>query len=434
MLRLVYSALFTLALPLVLMRLWWRGRNEAGYRAHIGERFGRFAQVPVPGAIWVHAVSVGEVRAALPLVRALQVRYAAAPILLTCMTPSGRAMAATLFGAQSDVTIAYLPYDLSWLMRRLLRHFKPRALLIMETEIWFNLVHACREARLPVLLVNARLSARSQAGYSRLAPIRKLAADALASMSLIAAQSVDDAERFESLGAQRVVVTGNIKFDMPVDAAIAGRGAAWRAELAGSRQVLLLAATRDGEETLLLDAFRAAFDTNARRHILLVVVPRHSQRFDEVVVQVSAAGFQAARRSALGGRLDNVDVWVGDSMGEMAAYYTLCDLAIIGGSFAPLGGQNLIEAAALGRPTIIGPHVFNFSDAVRLAAAAGALLQVSDAGSAMRAARDLLADRATMLRMSAAALAFSEAHRGATDKTVELVAAAIGPHQVNPVG
>ena len=431
MLRFVYSALFTLVLPLVLLRLWWRGRNgrnEPGYRAHIGERFGRFRQAPVPGAIWVHAVSVGEVRAALPLVRALQATFAAAPVLLTCMTPGGRAMAATLFAAQSGITIAYLPYDLPWLTRRLLRHFKPRALLIIETEIWFNLVHACREAQLPVFLVNARLSARSRAGYARLAPIRSLVADALASMTLVAAQSADDAARFESLGAQRVVVTGNIKFDMPVDAAISRRGAIWRADLRGSRQVLLLAATRDSEEILLLDAFREVFDSSARRHILLVVVPRHPQRFDDVFAQVGAAGFRVARRSTLSGQLDNIDVWVGDSMGEMAAYYTLCDLAIIGGSFVPLGGQNLIEAAALGRPTIIGPHVFNFSDAVRLAAAAGALQQVGDAVAAMCVARDLLADQARMQRMSAAALAFTNAHRGATEKTVELIAAAIRPH------
>lgn len=426
MLRFVYSTLFALALPLVLLRLWWRGRKEPGYRAGIGERFGRFPQASTSGAIWVHAVSVGEVRAAVPLVRVLQDKFAGRPLLLTCMTPAGRAMAGTLFGADATVTLAYLPYDLPWLTQRLLRHFEPRVLLVMETEIWFNLIHVCGAQRLPVLLVNARLSERSRAAYARLAPIRTLTCEALTSMAVIAAQSAADATRFTSLGAHKVVVTGNIKFDMPVDSALASQGAAWREALADKRQVLLLAATRDSEEALLLTAYRQLFDESARGKILLVIVPRHPQRFDEVFLLASTAGFRLARRSAIAAAQDDIEVWLGDSMGEMTAYYAMCDVAIIGGSFAPLGGQNLIEAAALGRPTIIGPHVFNFSDAVRLASEAGALQQAADADDAMRIGRALLADNAKRKMMSAAALAFTEAHRGATDKTVELIMAAMG--------
>ena len=429
MLRFVYSALFTIALPLVLLRLWWRGgrRREPGYRAHIGERFGRYLQAPSSDAVWVHAVSVGEVRAAVPLVRALKAKFTDAPLLLTCMTPSGRAMATTLFGAEAALTIAYLPYDLPWMTRRLLRHFKPRALLIMETEIWFNLVHTCHLEEVPVLLLNARLSARSRAGYARLAPIRELTREALMEMVVVAAQSAADAARFESLGARKPVVTGNMKFDMPADAALATEGAVWREVLAGKRQVLLLAATRDGEESLLLNAFRQVFDDAARRHLLLVIVPRHPQRFDEVCSLVDSAGFRVARRSAVTAAQDGIEVWLGDSMGEMAAYYAMCDLAIIGGSFAPLGGQNLIEAAALGKPTIIGPHVFNFSEAVKQAGEAGALMQVINAEEAMRAASTLLTDEVTRAAMSAAALAFTAAHRGATAKAMELITAVMSP-------
>ena len=427
MLRFAYGALFTLALPLAVLRLWWRGRKEPGYRANIGERFGRFRQASTSGAIWVHAVSVGEVRAAVPLVRALQDKFAGAPLLLTCMTPAGRAMAGTLFGDDATVTLAYLPYDLPWLTRRLLLHFEPRILLIMETEIWFNLVHTCCVQQLPVLLVNARLSERSRAAYARLTPIRNLTRETLASMAVIAAQSAADATRFASLGARKVVVTGNMKFDMPVDGALASRGAAWRAALAGKRQVLLLAATRDSEEAMLLAAYRQSFDESTRARILLVIVPRHPQRFDEVFSRAGSSGFRVARRSEITGSLDGIEVWLGDSMGEMAAYYAMCDVAIIGGSFAPLGGQNLIEAAALGRPTIIGPHVFNFSDAVKLASEAGALQQVTDADDAMRIACVLLADGAKRKMMSAAALAFTELHRGATGKTMGLITSVMSP-------
>ncbi|HEX9392934.1 MAG TPA: lipid IV(A) 3-deoxy-D-manno-octulosonic acid transferase [Usitatibacteraceae bacterium] len=427
MARFIYGILFILALPLILLRLWWRGRREPGYRAQIGERFGRFPQTLTSGAIWLHAVSVGEMRAAVPLVRVLRSKFPAAPLLLTCMTPTGRAMANMLFGGDAAITIAYLPYDLPWLTRRLLRRFDPQILLIMETEIWFNLVHTCSVRRLPVLLVNARLSERSRTGYARFAPIRSLVREALGAMTVVAAQSVDDASRFNSLGARKVVVTGNLKFDMPLDQALADQGSAWRAVLAGKRRVLLLAATREGEENLLLHAYRRQFDEAARNEVLLVIVPRHPQRFDEVFRLAASAGFAVARRSAATISPDKCDVWLGDSMGEMAAYYAMCDLAIIGGSFAPLGGQNLIEAAALGRPTIIGPHVFNFSDAVALAGHAGALQQVADADEAMRTARVLLADDSKRKAMSAAALAFTAAHRGATEKTAGLITAVMSP-------
>ena len=431
MLRLIYTLLFALATPFILARLWWRGRLEPGYRQYIAERFGYYLPQPLRDTVWIHAVSVGEVRAAAALVAACEKHFPQLPILLTCMTPTGRAMAVELFAHRA--TIAYLPYDLPSAVGRLLAHFKPRCLLIMETEIWFNLVAVCRREKIPVLLVNGRLSERSRNGYAKFAPIRLLTQDALAAITVIAAQSTADAARFLALGARHVVVTGNMKFDLSPDVEAVARGAAWRASILAAptkttrRHVLLAASTREGEEAMLLEAFCHVFDATARRDILLVIVPRHPQRFNDVLQMVKAAGLSVARRSAARLPDDDIQVWLGDSMGEMAAYYALCDVAIIGGSFEALGGQNFIEAAALGKPAIVGPHVFNFSDAVRLAKNAGALMQVADADSAMRAAQSLLYDAAQQREIGVAALQFTAMHRGATEKTMGLITDAMNP-------
>ena len=426
MLRLIYTLLLALATPLIVGRLWWRGRKEAGYRQYIGERFGRYPQPPLKNAIWIHAVSVGEVRAALPLIAACEKQFPQQPILITCMTPTGRAMANELFANRA--AIAYLPYDFPFAMQRLLAHFKPSCLLIMETEIWFSLVAVCHQAHVPVLLVNGRLSERSRAGYAKLAPIHLLTREALGNMTVVAAQSAADAARFSSLGARNVVVTGNLKFDLTPDAEIVARGNAWRAAIPASKQhVLLAASTRESEEAMLLEAYLTVFDAAARSEILLVIVPRHPQRFDDVFQLIQKNDLWVIRRSHAATLNANIQVWLGDSMGEMAAYYALCDVAIIGGSFAPLGGQNLIEAAALGKPIIVGPHVFNFSDAVRLAKDAGALTQVADAEAAMRAAQLLFNDTSAQQQMGQAAQKFAEAHRGATTKTMGLIARAMNP-------
>lgn len=435
MLRLIYTLLFALATPLILGRLWWRGQQEPRYRHNIAERFGHYSQPPLINAIWIHAVSVGEVRAAAALLAACEKQVPQSPILITCMTPTGRATALELFGHRA--TIAYLPYDLPIALGGLLAHFRPRCLLIMETEIWFNLVAVCRRGCVPVLLVNGRLSARSRNGYAKFAPIRALTREALAAITVVAAQSAADAARFSELGAHQVVVTGNMKFDLMPDGETVARGLSWRASMqassasapspAAKQHVLLAASTREGEEAMLLNAFCRIFDMSARRDILLVIAPRHPQRFNAVLQIIMAAGLSVTTRSANPLPANDIQVWLGDSMGEMAAYYALCDVAIIGGSFVALGGQNLIEAASLGKPTIVGPHVFNFSDAVRLAKNSGALMQVADADSAMRAAQSLFNDPLQQRRMGEAALQFTAMHRGATQKTMGLITDAMNP-------
>ena len=424
--RIIYSILLALALPLIVTRLFWRSFKLSGYRENIAERFARYQQPTMNGCIWIHAVSVGETRAALPLIRRLNRRYPARQILLTGMTPTGRATAQELFG--DAIITVYLPYDFVVLHQRLIDHFRPSILLIMETEIWPNLLHACQQNAIPALIVNARLSEKSLRGYMRLAAARALVREALQSLCVIVAQSDDDAERFRLLGelrADKTVVTGNIKFDVltePVQIALGGQ---WRAAQP-HRRVLLCASTREGEETLLLAAYLRVFDAQARQDTLLVMVPRHPQRFDEVAGEIKDAGLRCVRRSLGMAGIDACDVLLGDSMGEMAAYYSWCDIAIIGGSFLPLGGQNLIEACALGKPVIMGPSTFNFAGTVQLARDAGAMQQVADAAEAMRVAHQLLRDDARRKNMSAAAFKLIDSNRGATEKTLALIVSVLG--------
>jgi 3-deoxy-D-manno-octulosonic-acid transferase len=417
--RVLYSLLWWLALPLVLGRLWWRGRREPGYRAHLGERLGFYGRQPEQRpTIMVHAVSVGETRAAEPLIEALLAARPDARILLTHMTPTGRATGKALFAKQNEhgdrVIQSFLPYDTGFMVGRFLRHFEPAICILMETEVWPNLIHGCARHGVPVALVNARLSEKS---LRRGRKIGALMTDAARAITLVAAQTDADAERIASLGAPKVAVTGSIKFDVVPPQAALDTGAMLRARFA-ERPVLLCASTREGEEALILDAYKAMDQRPA--NMLLVLVPRHPQRFDEVARMVGERGLTLARRSALPDRVDT-DVLLGDSMGEMFAYYAACDCAFIGGSLLPLGGQNLIEACALGRPVLVGEHTFNFLQATGEAVAAGAALRLPDAPSLLRAAASLLADDARRAAMGAHAQAFAARHRGATVRTVELL-------------
>jgi 3-deoxy-D-manno-octulosonic-acid transferase len=420
--RLFYSLMWWLALPLVLTRLWLRGRKEPGYRQHWAERLGFYgrAAAPAPGPVlWVHAVSVGETRAAEPLVDALLAEYPHSRIILTHMTPTGRATGKALFAKHGERLVqSYLPYDMGSMVSRFIRHFQPQVCILMETEVWPNLIAVCNARKVPVVLANARLSERSLRKATRLG---SLLLDAARGISLVAAQTEADAQRVRSLGVQRVEITGSIKFDVVVPEAALAIGAALRAAI-GPRPVLLCASTREGEEELILQAFenaRAALPAD----MLLLIVPRHPQRFDEVEKMIAARGLSVQRRSALplDGSVLQAGVLLGDSMGEMFAYYAACDVAFVGGSLMPLGGQNLIEPAALGKPILIGQHTFNFELVTEDALAAGGAQRITDAGDLMATAARLLSDSSARETMGLNAQSFANQHRGATRRTLALL-------------
>ncbi len=412
----LYSLLWWLMLPVVLLRLWWRGLREPGYRAHLAERLGHYGARPSAPLIWLHAVSVGETRAAEPLVRALLTAYPGHQLLLTHMTATGRATGKGLFGSERRVSQAYLPYDTLTMTARFLKHFRPQVCLLMETEVWPALIASCASARVPVVLVNARLSERSLRRGQRFAGLLGTAAQQI---TLVAAQTEADATRLKAMGARHVSVTGNLKFDVEVPEAMRIAGRSLRTQI-GTRPVLLCASTREGEEALLLAAYMKA---TLPSDFLLMIVPRHPQRFDEVAKLFTDEGLRVVRKSQLNGAAVPVDaqLLVGDTMGEMFAYYTACDFAFIGGSLLPLGGQNLIEACACGKPVLLGPHTFNFAQPSADALAAGAALLVTDATELFARTFDLLAEPTQRATMSEAALHFAQREVGATQRTLVLL-------------
>ena len=409
----IWRALYTFALralaPFLLLRLWWRGLREPGYRRHVAERFGYYRDATRSHGgtlterpmLWIHSVSVGEVRASAELVRALARARPEFGIVMTCMTAAGRATLREQHG--ESVQIAWLPYDYPGAVRRFLERYRPFLAVLVETELWPNLLAGCASFGVPVLLASARLSEQSAAGYRR---IGALARPAFASLSLACAQTGEDAARLRALGARRTEVAGNLKFDIAPDPAKAAAGRAWRERI--GRPVLLLASTRDGEEKLLLDAL-PAWDGR----LLAVVVPRHPRRFDEVAALAQSRRSRQAEPSA------QDRVFLGDTMGEMDFYYAAADVAVIGGSFRPLGGQNLIEACAAGTPVVLGPSMYNFAEATRLALEAGAAVRAESAANAIRMALQLLSNIEEREKMGAAGRALCAAHRGATRRHLE---------------
>ncbi len=405
LLRALYNLLWYAALPFLPLRLWWRARREPDYGRWIGERFGRYPAPARTPIVWLHAVSLGETRAAAPLIARLAASYPEATLLLTHMTATGREAGHRLYGDR--VIQAWLPYDLPFAVRRFLHHYQPAAGLLMETELWPNLIAEARAAAIPVFLVNARLSARSAAGYARFGMFTR---PMLASLSGVAAQAGADAARLQALGARSPVVIGNLKFDLEMPADALATGASMRHSWGQARPVWLAASTRDGEEALILDALAAH---PLPPSTLTLLVPRHPQRFAAVAELLRRRGIRYARRSDKGGIPTEVSVLLGDSMGEILSYCAAADVVFVGGSLLPLGGQNLLEPIAAGRPTLIGPHMFNFAEATRQALAAGAAETVADATALIARVEALLADAATRERMSSAGSAFLAAHRGA---------------------
>ena len=416
MARLAYSLLLYLITPLIWLRLLWRGRKQPEYRANLAERYGFYKLAAPEKLIWVHAVSVGETRAAQPLIEGLLTRWPEHRILLTGMTPTGRAAGREVYGDR--VMQVYLPYDYPGAVDRFMRHFSPAFGVLMETEIWPNLLAGAQKHRIPVFLANARLSARSARGYGRFSA---LVGPAFSSLAGVAAQTAEDAQRIAALGAAGVEVCGNLKFDVTPAPDKLQLGSDWRAAI-GQRPVWLAASTREGEEPMILAAWCRLGIADG----LLVLVPRHPQRFDEVAGMVAQVGLSCVRRSQGLPQADTA-VWLGDSMGEMAAYYALADLAFIGGSLLPLGGQNLIEAAACGCPVLVGPHTFNFLQATDDAIAAGAALRVADESQLMVTVDRLFADPVALSAMRQAAGVFARTHQGATSRMLALIARRMDP-------
>ena len=415
--RWLYSFVLWLLTPVYLARLWWRGAAEPAYRKQLAERLGRYALPPrrgQGGVVWVHAVSLGETLAAAPLVAALRTELPQMRLLLTCSTATGVAAGRDLLHADDDQ--AWFPYDTPGAVRRFLKRYRPAVGVVMETEVWPNLMHATRNAQVPMVLANARLSAKSQRKGRRFDVLLR---PALAAFNRVLAQTARDAQRLRESGAKPVEVCGNTKFDITPPVKLLARGRQWRAAL--PRPVVLMAVSREGEDQPLLDAWRALPEPRP----LLVIVPRHPQRFDDVAALIERNGFSLQRRSTWADTpppaAAAADVWLGDTLAEMPLYYALADVALLGGSFAALGGQNLIEAAACGCPLVLGPHTFNFEDAAQLAIEAGAAVRMTDLHHAVRRAVALANDPHRNDWVDAA-LAFAGSHRGATQRMAQRIA------------
>lgn len=404
----VYTMLLFLALPFVPLKLLWRGIKQPEYLKHWNERIGKYTSQVRQPVIWLHCVSVGETRASEPLVKALLKKYPQYQIVMTHTTPTGRATSAQLFKdefAKQQMQCVYLPYDLPFAVNGFLNHFKPQLGMLIETELWFNLIRACNQQQVPLVLLNARLSAKSANGYAKLGALVK---HGLQKIELIAAQSIEDEARFKMLGAENTMVTGNIKFDVTAPANCQPDGEALRAFFGKERTVLIAASTREGEEEIILSAVEGL-------DLLTVIVPRHPQRFDEVEVLLNARKLDYQLRTNITQPLAvSSQIVLGNTMGELFTYYAAGDIAFIGGSLLKFGGQNLIEAASMGKPILIGRYTYNFAQATKGAVKMGAATQVRDAQDLRNKLQYLIAHPQRRAQMGKAALEFSKASTGAT--------------------
>jgi 3-deoxy-D-manno-octulosonic-acid transferase len=426
----LYQLFWYLALPLALGRLLWKGRLQQGYREHINERLGM--SWPISGAtprIWVHAVSVGETRAAAPLIDTLI--QGGEKIILTHMTPTGRETGRQLFAehiASGQLVQSYLPYDIHWAVNSFYSYFSIKVGLIMETEVWPTLILSARQKFLPVILINARLSERSARRISRLSNFSRFIYQ---SFTKILAQTNLDAKRYSSLGLGNVMVTGNLKFDFMPNSQQLEHALALKKKITQKIQIVCAASTRDGEEPLIIEAWQQLLKTKENSNdFCLIIVPRHPQRFDDVFTQLQSNFPKVLRRSSLSDQefieiVNRGGVVLGDSMGEMSFYYALSDIVIMGGSLLPLGGQNFIEACALGRPIILGEHTFNFQQASADVIDARAAIRITDVGDLVKAMDLLLTNHQVKEEMSTNALDFAHQHTGATKKIIAVIQQAL---------
>lgn len=414
----LYNILFYLALPFIFIRLMWRSLRQADYRKRLGERFG-FYPFQLEKCIWVHAVSVGETIAALPLIKGLKSRYPNLRILVTTMTPTGAERVKAALG--DAVVHAYIPYDLPAAMQRFIKAMNPLVCVIMETELWPNLLAACHAKKIPVCLVNARLSEKSAKGYRKIA---RLTQKMLRRIHLIAAHGEVDAERLIALGAarERMTVTGNLKFDIELPKDILEKSAALRELLGKQRFMWVAASTHEGEEEIILAAHARLREKNPQA--LLILVPRHPGRFD-AIAKLSAQGFKTARRSRQDNCTDDTAVYLGDTMGELLLMYGAADLAFVAGSLIPRGGHNMLEPAALAKPILTGPHLFNFAEISAKFISSRALTKVESADDLSAQLIHLMQDSKERQEMGARALQVVTQNRGALAKQLELLASVI---------
>ncbi|VWX61982.1 3-deoxy-D-manno-octulosonic acid transferase [Burkholderiales bacterium 8X] len=435
----LYGAFTSLAEPMVRRKLRRRAVAEPGYAHAVEERFGIYDEkLAGTGWCWIHAVSLGEARAAGILIEELRRQYPEIPILLTNGTATGRDEGAKLL-AEGDLQV-WQPWDSPVAVKRFLDRFQPRIGILMETEVWPVMTAACAERGIPLVLANARLNEKSLAAAERLG---WLARPAYSSLAAVWAQTEADSHRLVSLGAKVAGIFGNLKFDASPDQRQLNTATRLRPQL--PRPVVMLASSRDGEEVQLLEVLKRlgalaplppeqdAVQSIARRvqSVQWMIVPRHPQRFDEVAALIEAQGFAVARRSAAGAPAQS-EIWLGDSLGEMALYYGLADAALLGGSFEALGGQNLIEAAACGCPVILGPSTFNFAEAAELSLAAGASQRVENMEQAVMAALKLIEKPERREQMAEAALGFASSNRGAAERTAKAILAIAEQAQPKP--
>ena len=416
-LRQVYTVLFALLTPALLFRLYLRARNNQNYFHRWPERLGIYhGDAPAERMIWIHAVSVGESMAAVPLIQALSEKFDGIGILVTTTTPTGAETIDRMLGG--IVSHVYFPYDLPFALRRFFDRFKPLLFVILETELWPNTIAFCKTRAIPIVLANARLSERSLKSYRR---ISGLSRQIVRSINFIAAQTTQDQERFIALGADPtgVDVIGSLKFDLDLPASLHERAEVLRRELGVNRPILMAASTRVGEERIVLQAL-VEIKTNMTG-ILLVLAPRHPERFDEVAELCREFRLTIVRRSQRILCAPDVDVYIVDTMGDLPQFYAAADVAFVGGSLLPFGGHNVLEPASLGTPVLVGPHTYNFSEICRLLESAGALRVVGDGASFAQTALEWLTDSNERDRVGNTGSEIVRQHRGATQRTVEII-------------
>jgi 3-deoxy-D-manno-octulosonic-acid transferase len=413
--RQFYTALFYLLLPFAQLRLLWRSLKAPAYRRRWAERFGRFADHGIDDSIWIHAVSVGETQAVEPLVKRLLEQHPDVPLVITTTTPTGSAHVRKLFGDR--VHHVYFPYDIPFAIEGFLARMRPRMLVMIETEIWPNLLAVCARRGIATILANARLSERSARGYGRLG---RFTQETFGRIGLVAAQSPADAERFLSLGVRRdrVRVTGSIKFDISLPASLHEQAEVLRRQWRG-RPVWVAASTHEGEDEILLDAHRQILKAHA--DALLVLVPRHPERFERVAGLCRRQGFQLARRSVAEPCGPEREIFLGDTMGELALFMAASDVAFVGGSLVPVGGHNILEPAALGVPILFGPHMFNFALISRMMLAADAAVQIANGEQLATVVSRWLGDASERSRVGENGRRVVAENRGALDRLYALI-------------